>query len=206
MSVLNKISFYRNRRDEVPNQELARELAETKNKEGINEIAKNLKNKEKSIQSNCMKVLYEIGYINPELIKEYVDDFLYNLNNRNNRMVWGAMIGLSIIAHLKADEMWKDIDTILKATEKGSVITYITGIKVISKIAAAKPEYSKKLFPVLLDYIKTSIPRDVPTNAESMLCAVDEKNKDKFLKALKKRESDMSKSQMNRLKKVYKSF
>jgi len=39
MSVLNKIAFYQNRRDEVPNQELARELAATKDRGGVSEIA-----------------------------------------------------------------------------------------------------------------------------------------------------------------------
>lgn len=206
MSVLNKISFYRNRRDEIPNQDLAKELAKEKNREGIKEIALNLLNKEKNIQSDCMKVLYEIGYINPGLIEDYVNDFLYQLKNKNNRMVWGAMIGLFTIAHLKADEMWKDIDLILQITEKGTVITYITGIKTLSVIAASKPEYKKKLFPVLINYLKKSIPRDVPTNAESMICTVDEKNKEEFLAVLKAREKDMTKSQFNRLKKVYKNL
>ena len=36
MSVLNRIAYFQNRRDEVPNQELARELAKTKNKPGLN--------------------------------------------------------------------------------------------------------------------------------------------------------------------------
>ena len=40
MSVLNKIAYFQNRRDEVPNQELARQLAEKKNKKGIQEIAR----------------------------------------------------------------------------------------------------------------------------------------------------------------------
>ena len=65
MSVLNKIAFYQNRRDEVPNQQFAKELAETENKAGIKEIAKNLKHKNKSVQSDCLKVLYEIGYLKP---------------------------------------------------------------------------------------------------------------------------------------------
>jgi hypothetical protein len=60
--------FYQNRRDEVPNQQLAKELAETENKAGIKEIAKNLQHKNKSVQSDCLKVLYEIGYLKPDLI------------------------------------------------------------------------------------------------------------------------------------------
>ena len=61
LSVLEKIAYYRNRSDEVPNQELARELAETNNRDGIREIAQNLWHKNKSVQSDCLKVLYEIG-------------------------------------------------------------------------------------------------------------------------------------------------
>jgi hypothetical protein len=53
MSMLDKIAFYQNRRDEVPNQQLAKELAETENKAGIKEIADNLQHKNKNIQSDC---------------------------------------------------------------------------------------------------------------------------------------------------------
>jgi hypothetical protein len=35
LSVLGKIAFYMNRRDEVPNQQLAKELAETENTVGL---------------------------------------------------------------------------------------------------------------------------------------------------------------------------
>ncbi len=64
MTILNKIAHFQNRRDEVPNQELARELAEAKNKKGIREIADNLWSEDKNVQSDCLKVLYEVGYLN----------------------------------------------------------------------------------------------------------------------------------------------
>jgi hypothetical protein len=43
--VLEKIAFFQNRLDEVFNQQLAKELAETENKEGIKENAANLQSK-----------------------------------------------------------------------------------------------------------------------------------------------------------------
>jgi len=43
--VLEKIAFFQNRRDEIPNQQLAKELAETENKEGIKENVANLQSK-----------------------------------------------------------------------------------------------------------------------------------------------------------------
>ena len=70
MSVLNKIAFYQNRRDEIPNQEVAQALAQTRSQADIREIAENLWNKEPNIQSDCLKVLYELGYLAPELIAD----------------------------------------------------------------------------------------------------------------------------------------
>ena len=75
MSALEKIAFFQNRRDEVPNQLLARELSSAQDHAGIQEIAGNLWNKNQNIRSDCLKVL----------------------RDRNNRMVWGGMIALATI-------------------------------------------------------------------------------------------------------------
>jgi hypothetical protein len=65
MSVLNEIAYFQNRRDEIPNQELAGKLVTEQNQDGICEIAENLGNKDKNIQNDCIKVLYEIGHRKP---------------------------------------------------------------------------------------------------------------------------------------------
>ena len=75
MPALDKISYYQNRRDEVPNQELAKELAQARDQTGIAEIAANLVNKNKNVHSDCLKVLYEIGCLDPALIAPYMNDF-----------------------------------------------------------------------------------------------------------------------------------
>ena len=177
MSVLGKIAFYRNRRDEVPNQELAKELAETENREGIREITQNLWHKNKSVQSDCLKVLYEIGYLKPDLISEYVNDFLKLLKSKNNRMVWGAMIGLATIAEIKSKEIWVHINDVVNAVEQGSLITVVWGVKTLARVASTDKKYNEFIFPILIGHLKNSIPRDVPLHAESILPAVDSENK-----------------------------
>ena len=187
MSVLNRIAYFQNGRDEVPNQQLARELAATKNTDGIREIAHNLWNKNRNVQSDCLKVLYETGYIDPDLIADYVGDFLNLLNSKNNRMVWGGMIALATIADRKPHEIWERIDDVITATEHGSLITVVWGVKTLAKVASADRTYSQKIFPVLINQLRSRIPRDVPTHAESMLCAVDAGNKQEFLSVLESR-------------------
>jgi hypothetical protein len=68
MSVLGKIAHFQGRRDEVPNQELARELVASKNVAGIREIAGHLSDRDKNVQADCVKVLYEIAYLEPSLV------------------------------------------------------------------------------------------------------------------------------------------
>jgi len=206
MSVLNRIAYFQNRRDEVPNQELARELAETKNKKGIQEIAENLYHKNQNVQSDCLKVLYEIGYLAPGLIANYVDDFLKLLKSKNNRMVWGGMIALATIAEIKPREIWKNVDDVIDAIDHGTLITVVGGIKTLARVASTNKRYRAKLFPILIKHLKTCIPRDVPTHAESVLCAVDDSHKNEFLSVLESRRAEMTPSQLARLRRITKQL
>jgi tRNA isopentenyl-2-thiomethyl-A-37 hydroxylase MiaE len=204
MSVLNKIAFYQNRRDEVPNQEVARTLAQTRSAADIREIAANLRNKESNIQSDCLKVLYELGYLAPELIVEYVDDFIKLLKHRNNRMVWGGMIALSTIAGLQAGRIFPHVELIKKTMEAGSIITRDAGIKTLSEIAARKDEYRIQITPYLLERLAASRPVDAPRYAETILSAIGTADKAEFIRILEKWIEVASGSRLARLKKVLK--
>jgi len=205
MSILNRIAHFQNRRDEVPNQELARELAEKKDREGIREIAENLWNKDKNVQADCVKVLYEIGYIDPSLIADYAEDYLKLLKSRNNRLVWGGMIALSTVATLKADIIFEHLQEVYRAIELGSVITVDGGVLTLAGVASAREEYRQAIFPFLLDHLRTCRPKDVPQHSEKSLPAVDASNKDEFITVLETRLEDLSGSQITRVKKVIKA-
>jgi len=202
MSVLNRIAYFQNRRDEVPNQELARELAESRNSAGVHEIAENLWNKDRNVANDCIKVLYEIGYLAPELIAEYVGDFLKLMTSRNNRMVWGAMLALATIAALKADEIYPHVEEIEKVMESGSVITVDNGVKILAIVASKSETYRARVFPYLLDHLVTCRPKDVPQHSEKALVAVAASNKAEFIAVLQKRMVDLQGTQVSRVKKV----
>jgi hypothetical protein len=206
LSALSKIAFFQNKRDEVPNQQLAKELAQTEDQAGIAEIARNLHNKNPNVQSDCLKVLYEIGYLKPELIATYVQDFLGLLKSRNNRLVWGAMIALATIADKTPAEIYQQLSTVTDAVDKGSLITVVWGVKALAKVAAADKTYKQKIFPLLTAQLRKCIPRDVPMHAESILPAVDADNKAEFLRIIEARKPEMSTSQLARIRKVTKNL
>ena len=136
MSALDKLASRQGIKGDVPNQELARQLASDQDRQGIKEIVQGLCSANKAVQSDCIKVLYEIGYLEPELIADYTGDFIRLLNSRNNRLVWGAMIALWTVARIQAADLFKAREQIKSAIDQGSVITMDAGIKALAETAA----------------------------------------------------------------------
>lgn len=202
MSALERIAHFKGRRDEVPNQELARALAAKKDRAGIGEIAANLANPDKNIQADCIKVLYEVGYIAPALIADYAEDFLKLLHSRNNRLVWGGMIALGTVAGLRADVVFAHRAEIQKAMDDGSVITMDNGVVTLARAAAQSEKYNKAIFPYLLNHLKTCRPKEVAQHAEKTLPAVTAANRSQFAAVVTKRMKDLSGSAVARLTKV----
>lgn len=204
MSVIQKIAYNRGIRNEAPNQELARELALADDMDGITEIARNLWNKNANIQSDCLKVLYEIGFIKPGLVAGYVVDFLQLLLSKNNRLVWGGMIALSTIAKLQADVLFERRAEILNAMANGSVITKDAGVKTLADVAAQDERYHAEIFPQLLKYLQTCRPADASRHAEVMVIAVNAATLSDFIQILEHRVHEMSSAQAARARHVIK--
>jgi hypothetical protein len=202
MSAIDQIASALGRRDEVPNQELARSLAASGDAQGIAEIAAGLQSPDKGIRADCIKVLYEVGYLRPDLVSAYASIFLKLLASKNNRLVWGGMIALSTVASLAADVIYKRADDIIGVMERGSVITVDNGVKTLALVAAAKSRYAEQLYPYLLNHLKTCREKDVPQHAEHVLAAVNAGNKDAYIAVITRRLTDAPASRAARLRKV----
>ena len=138
MSIIDHLAYSLDRRDEIPNKELAKKIAQKKDKKAVKELVENLKNKNKDIQHDCIKVLYEIGEINPSLVSDYIKDFIELLSHKNNRMVWGTMHALDAIALENPKEIYSHLTKIVKAADEGSVITRDHVVNIIIKLCGFK--------------------------------------------------------------------
>ncbi|MCX6062807.1 MAG: hypothetical protein NTV26_01230 [Caldiserica bacterium] len=202
LSVLSSLASSLGRRDDVPNEELAQDLVRTRDTAAVQELADSLWSKDQNVRSDCLKVLYEIGYATPDLIADHVAFFLRLLGDKNNRMVWGAMIALANVADLRPDEIWQRVADVLRAVQSGTLITVVWGTRVLAKVAASSSERRRTLFPALLQTLETCLPRDVPTQAESILCAIDDTVRQQYLAAIDGRAAELSPSQRARLRRV----
>jgi hypothetical protein len=204
MSVLERLASSLGRRDEVPNQELARDLAAHADRVGIAEVAAHLTSKDRGVAADCVKVLDEIGQRDAHLIAPFADAFVALLDSKNNRLVWGAMSALSSVATVDARAVFAHRAKIIAAIEGGSVITVDNGIATLARVAAASPGYRRELWPRLAEHLRECRAKELGQHAETIAVAADAARSPEFVALLESRLPELSSAQAARVKRVIK--
>ncbi len=206
MTVLDKLASALGSRGNEPNIELAQQIAASDDRGAVRELVNNLGNNNEKIQGDCIKTLYEIGYVKPELIADYYTEFLDLLSNENNRMVWSGMIALTTITDLKAREIFSLLDPIMETVERGSVITKDCGVEILTKLNCYE-EYFPKTDPLLLDQLWKCPIKQLPMYAEKSLVCINDINRSDYRHMIESRKPECEKSsQAKRLDKVLKKM
>jgi hypothetical protein len=207
MSVIKLLASSLNRRDENPNQELAVKIIKSRQIDWIKELVDNLNNSDKNIQSDCIKVLYEIGERETaELIAPYYKEFGKLLKSRNNRLVWGAMTALDTITVINPQNISQLLPEIIEALDEGSVITIDHGISILARLSSIS-KYTKAAFPLLMKQLSRCPAKQLPMYVEKSVIAITTSNKKQFLCLLKERHSELKNtSQIKRIEKVIKKI
>jgi len=204
--MIEKLAYSLGRNDEEPNIELAKELVKTKNKKGIKEIVDGLNNSKEQAANDCIKVLYEIAEIEPVLVSEYISSFLQLLKSKNNRLVWGSMTAISKIVSLNPDEVFKNLDILVKTYEKGSVITVDNSISVFAELVKADKKYESKVFPIIIRHLEECRPKEVGQHAERAFICINKNNSQKYKETLLKRRESLTDTQKKRVDKLLKQL
>lgn len=202
MRVLNQLASALDRRDEVPNQALAQKIVRTGDQGAIDTLVQNLSHKNKGIQSDCIKVLYEIGARKPDLIARYHKEFGKLLESQNNRLVWGAMTALDAIAFREPKAVHGLLPKILATARKGSVITRDHAVGILVKLGSLK-QYAGHCFPLLIEQLRTCPNSQLPMYAEMSAGSATGRDRKALHTVLARRLPGLAKeSQKRRVRKV----
>lgn len=202
MTVIDKLASSLKRRDEAPNVKLAESIVQKNDKEAVVDLVENLANKDREIQSDCIKVLYEVGARKPELIAQFAEEFGLLLDSKNNRLVWGAMTAMDSITSEMPEAVHDLLPKIIDVANKGSVISRDHAVSILTKLASTD-EYADDAVPLLLDQLRHSPANQVPMYAEIAIPIVREKDRDSFLRVLRSRLGNIQKeSKRRRVEKV----
>jgi len=195
------------RSDDNPNKELAKEIIRLKQYDWVKELVSNLTHKDKNIQSDSIKVLYEIGeHGAANMISPYCFEFGEMLTSKNNRMVWGSMTALDMIASVYPKGVHDLLPTIVRAIDKGSVITIDHGVGILAKLASIE-QYADSAFPLMIEQLKRCPIKQFPMYIEKSEIAINDVNQNMFLNLIQSRLAEVENgSQKLRLNKVLKRW
>jgi hypothetical protein len=206
MNIISKLASSIGEKGSEANIRLAHEIAESDDKVAIQELVENLRNKDKRIQSDCIKTLYEISYIKPRLIVDYVNTFLELLKSKNNRMVWGSMIAIWKITPFKHKEVFANFEFINNIVKKGSVITIDCGVGIFSELNKFD-EYRATTDPILEEILWNCPIKQLGQYCERILPSINKGNSEIYKTLIEKRITECEKeSQIKRLKKILKEI
>ena len=194
------------KRDESSDNSLALEIIKKSRTDMVKDLAVNLNHKDKNIQGDCIKVLYEIGENgSPQLISPYLNDIAALLNSGNNRLVWGAMIAIDSITSVNPEGVYGLLPLIIKTMENGTAITIDHGVGILAKLSSYI-EYRRRIFPLLLDQLSLCRFKQLPMNEAKSMIAITRSNSEQFVLTLKSRlaetSSELQKARLEKLIRV----
>lgn len=202
--VFNYLSSSLGKTDESANISLAKQIVSAEDNEAIKELIQLLQSKNKRIQHDCIKVLYEIGYLSPIMIAAYYLDFITLLTSKDNRVQWGAITALDAILLLQHEAIFPLLPQLIAIAEQGSVITRDKCIAILIKYLSLEHE---DVFPLLHEQLLKCPPNQLPMYAEQALKVIPRQYKTDLSKMLTNRLDGVEKeSKKTRIRKVIKKL
>jgi hypothetical protein len=200
--MIEKLATSLGRRDEVPNVELAKQIAEAEDQIAVDELINLIHHKDRSIQSDSIKVLYEIGAINPGLLQPHLKTFVSLLRSKNNRMVWGAMAAIDAVSNVDPQGVHVYLSEVMEAADKGSVITKDGAVNILIKLSN-EDKLSAQTIPLLKELMCHAALNQLPMYAERAFHVMTHNSPEKFAGILVDRMvEEMKDSKRKRLRKV----
>jgi hypothetical protein len=126
----------------------------------------------------------------PSLIADYSKNFIELLDNKNNRLQWGAVTAINAITLESPDVIYSALPKIIAAANKGSVITKDYAVNILINLCSIK-QYAGNSFSLLIEQLVSSPTNQLPMYAERAMPVTNDKNKMLFIKTLVSRLNDI---------------
>jgi hypothetical protein len=184
-AIADRLAGAMERRDEAPNIALAEEIAAGKDRAAVRDLVALVRGGTVRQRNDAMKVLYEVGARDPEMIGGHCPVFLEALGSNTNRQVWGAMSALDVMAETRAAEIAAELPKIIAAADRGSVIAKDRCTSLLTKLA--RSGHADKAVPILVDRLRSAAPNQFPTYAEETASVVTAAEKPGLIAAIRER-------------------
>ena len=200
-SITDRLVANASRRDEQANVELAALIVRGQDAGAVREVFDHLANTK--LQSDCIKVLYEIAEKSPALVADYAERFVELSQSKNNRIVWGAMTAIDAITGLRSDVVYSHLHLLRSIANAGSVITRDHFVNILITLAPKKADVP----PLLAEQFADCPANQLPMYAERAVSYLRQVQAPEFVEILFGRLGEMkTESKKKRVENVIKQL
>lgn len=200
--VVSQLSGTSGQKDQSANIELAEKVCQTEDHSTIGLLVDILRTGSSAHKKDAIKVLYEVGARQPELIMPYTAVFFDGIESRDNRIVWGSLKALAKICSVSPERVADRLDLILGAADNGSVIAKDQAIEILLSVKTL-PDHGKAASSALFERLQTAAVNQLPKYAELLAANLLPEEKETFLSILDMRLRDqISEAKRRRLRKA----
>jgi len=202
MSILSRLASATGDKAQTANTAAAKYIADRDDTHALGELIHHLEDKRKELRYDCIKTLYEVAYLKPQLVAEYAETFVILLQHKDNRMQWGAMTLLSALVPLRGELLFRHLNEIIETARKGSVITMDHCINILASLSSKK-DYQPVTFPALLSLLSSAPDNQAPSYAEKIAAVIIPSFKPEMIEILEGRvQNIVPESKQKRVAKV----
>lgn len=166
MSIVHRLASAQGRRDEGPNIELAIDIANSGDQEAMDELAGLVPTATRKLRHDALKTMYEVGDRRPELLLPHFDLLVEQLASKDNRTLWSGLIGLSVLANVAQKQLMPQLQTILAAAERSTVIARDKAMMIMAGLAG-RDEFYDEVLPQMLRHVSGAKDNQFPTYVEA---------------------------------------
>ena len=168
MDLINHLSSVQGRRDQGPNRELARKIADNSDTESLTKLLDILtETTNVKIQQDILLTLAALCDNKPEMLVSKIRELWPFMMDKDNRSVFATMIIFSHLVKFQPDFFAHRLILIIETMDKGSVVTRDHGFKILLQLYEHDP-YHTELPMLILEQIMLAPANQLGQYAETL--------------------------------------
>ncbi|WP_420316759.1 hypothetical protein [Ekhidna sp.] len=211
MSIQDQLAFALDRNDQEPNKLVAKQIVNAGGTKEVKDLISFIKTKPKQrAQSDTILALAYVGELAPALLSGEASFLISQLNSSVNRVIFGSMIALAHIAHLKKGILFDSLPQIIDAMDSGTVVSRDYGFRIMVTLYTDR-KYTEDMFLLIQEQLMKAPSNQLGQYAERLIEVLNENHLQPLIETLEERRTDISNEyhikRLNKnLKKLYKQL
>ncbi|SNS95649.1 hypothetical protein SAMN05421640_1769 [Ekhidna lutea] len=209
MPIQDQLAYALDRNDQEPNKILAKQIVDAGGEKEIRELISFIETKpNQRAKSDAILTMAYVAELSPKLMAGQIDFLTHQLASSINRVIFGSMIALAHVAHMRKEKLYKALPKIIDAMDDGTVVTRDHGYRIMITLYADE-RFQEDMFLLIQEQLIKAPSNQLGQYTERLIPVLNKLHLNTLIETLEERRSDVTNEyHINRLnknlKKLYK--